>query len=91
VPATTKVFENILILLSKLRISALLEARIYLEDPKDYSSNYRFCNSCLRLLIMTYKGVRWGALLNLVANGFTVIKINIFLTWQLPNVISVII
>ena len=32
-----------------------------------------------------------GALLNLDENGFTMIKMNISLTWQLTNVISVII
>ncbi len=37
------------------------------------------------------QGVERGPLLNRDENGFTMIEINISLTWQLPNVISVII
>jgi hypothetical protein len=41
--ATTKFFfEDILILFFKLGISVLSGAGIYLENPKDCSSNYRF-------------------------------------------------
>jgi hypothetical protein len=51
-PATTKVFENILILLLKLGISVLLEAGIYLENRNESLFDFRFCNDCLLLFIM---------------------------------------
>ncbi len=51
----------------------------------------RFCNPCCHLLIMTIMGSGIGRpLLNLDANWFTMIKINLSLTWNQWSMISVV-
>ena len=82
-----KDFENILISLFKMKNRELLEASIYCLNPKRYCLVFRWCNDGCNFFIMTDR----GAQLNLCAKRFTVIRINIPLTWQLPNMISVII
>ncbi len=46
---------------------------------------FRFYNDCLHSFIMVDR--RWVVVLNLDANGFTMIKMNISLTWQLTNAV----
>jgi hypothetical protein len=43
-PATTKVFEYILILVFKFKNTDLSETRIYLENHIGYRFDFRYCN-----------------------------------------------
>jgi hypothetical protein len=52
-PATTNVFENILILLFIFKNTELSEMRICLENRIGYLFNFRFCRACFYLIIRT--------------------------------------
>jgi hypothetical protein len=67
-PATTKVSENILILLFKFKNTDLLETGIYLENRNENYFNFAFATS-LTSNDYDIKGGGVGALLNLDANA----------------------
>ena len=46
------VFDNILILLFKMKNRELLEAWIYLENRNGCLFDFRYCDDCLHLFIM---------------------------------------
>ena len=89
-PATTKVFENILILLFKFKNTDLLETVIYLENRNENYFNFAFATSLTSNDYDIKGGGVGGAVESWCKRAGTIWTI-IFLTWQLPNVISVII
>ena len=71
----------------KMGISVLSWGGICLENCIGYLFDFGFCNSCFHLIIRTIKGC--GGVVDLDAIWFTMININIFLTWNQWIMISV--
>jgi hypothetical protein len=63
-----------------MEISVLSGGGMCLENCIGYLFDFGFYNSCFHLIIRTIKGEWRGALLNLDANGITMIRMNISLT-----------
>jgi len=89
-PATTKVFEYILILLFKFKKRELSETRIFFEKHIGYLFDFVVATSLTSNDYDIRGGKAGGGLLNLNAKGFAVIKIKIFLTGYRRIMISVI-
>ena len=77
-----------MILFFKMDFSVLSGARIYLENRNGCVIESRFCNHNCHLIIITDRG--WALLLLLDEEAPAEVRINISLTRQLRNVISVI-